>query len=689
VRDRRRHGVRAATKRGKRSALLLCLVVAGNMAIPVAKGQAVRIVDPLAVRAEGDAAQAVVSVTVPAAVAGKNCDVVIVGGGLGGSAAALTAASRGARVCMMEPTKWLGGQMTSQGISAFDDNEWTETTGATRSFHLLRQKIREHYAPLLRPGVKVGSSLNPGLCWVSYECSEAEVDRAVLESMLEPLVQSCELIVYLRSAPVAVERSRDRLRNVTIYNFETHGFLRLTGKVFIDATELGEFLPLAGAHFVTGAEARRETGEPDAPAEADPTAAQSFTYAFVLQQTQMADEHAKPIGYDRYAPYFSIRSTDADGTTLTYGMFAQLPKTPGSFWTYRRLIAKEQFQAGTFSSDLSMINWDSNDVCDVRLLSADPGEEAAALQHGKQVSAAFAWWLQHDVPRDDGNGTGYPELRVVESALGSNDGLSQFPYVRESRRIRALRTIREQDLATNGARAVPFDDSVGIGQYPIDIHACGTNPHLPASKPYQISLGALIPGDLSNLLAASKNIGTTHITNGAYRVHPTEWAIGVAAGAVAAEAARDGVAPRTIDESAERLRRLQWALINGGQPLVWFDDVPLDAEYFKSAQYAVVLGLLDLPEDSLHFAGEQAVSGQEAMDAIDELRKLGTFDEIAGRVDLAGKKTIEWSSLASLGHGAERKRGMAKRGEFADWLIDCYFSAGGPSPSGSPAATGK
>jgi len=225
-------------------------------------------------------------------------------------------------------------------------------------------------------------------------------------------------------------------------------------------------------------------------------------------------------------------------------------------------------------------------------------------------------------------------------------------------------------LATNGARAVPFDDSVGIGQYPIDIHACGTSPHLPASQPYQIPLGALIPGDLSNLLAASKNIGTTHITNGAYRVHPTEWAIGVAAGAVAAEAVHGGVAPRTIDQSAARLRRLQWSLINGGQPLVWFDDVPLDAEYFKSAQYAVVLGLLRLQEDSLHFAADQAVSGQEALEAINRLRKLQTLGEFAGPAVLAGQKTIEWSSLALLGHGAERKSGVVTRGEFADWLIE-------------------
>lgn len=677
MQDSRGYGVRGEQKKGKWSPLLWCLLVAGNMTIPTAKEQAVRIVDPLAVRAEGDAAQAVVSLSLPSAPARENCDVVILGGGLGGSAAALTAASQGAYVCLTEPTNWLGGQMTSQGISAFDDNEWIETTGAARSFQLLREKIREHYAPRLRGGVKADSSLNPGLCWVSYECSEANVDRAVLQTMLEPLVQSGRLAVYLRSAPIAAVRNGDRIKNVTIYNFETHRFHRLTGKMFIDATELGEFLLLVGMRFVTGAESRRETGEPDAPAEADPAAAQSFTYAFVLKQAQAADEHAKPIGYDTYAPHFSFRSTDADGTTLTYGMFAQLAKTPGSFWTYRRLIAKEQFKPGTYSSDLSMINWDSNDVCDVRLLSADPLEEAQALQHGKQVSRAFAWWLQHDVPRDDGKGNGYPELRVVVSALGSVDGLSQFPYVRESRRIRALRTIHEQDLATAGARAVPFEDSVGIGQYAIDIHACGTGPHLPSSKPYQIPLGALIPADVSNLLAASKNIGTTHITNGAYRVHPTEWAIGVAAGAVAAQAVGEKVTPRTIEEAPDRLRRLQWALISSGQPLVWFDDVPLDTRYFKSAQLAVILGLLSLEQDSLRFSAQQAVSGQEATDAINKLRKWRAIGELPALGDIAIQKSIEWSSLASLGHGAEKRNGVVRRGEFAKWLTELYVSGGG------------
>jgi FAD dependent oxidoreductase len=649
-----------------------CMIAVALAISGIANAQTIRIVDPLAVQADGDSSRAVVTLSIPKTVQEKNCDIVILGGGLGGSAATLTASQNAVHVCMTEPTNWLGGQMTSQGISAFDDNEWTETTGATRSFQELRRKIREHYAPMLREGVKPDSTLNPGLCWVSYECSEASVDLAVLRSMLEPYAKSGKLEIFLRTAPIAVDKRGDSIRRVTVYSFETRKFFRLAGKIFIDATELGEFLPMTGAEYGTGAESRSETGERDAPEKANPHAAQSFTYAFVLNQGGSKAVSAKPTDYDRYRSHFSFQATDADGTTLSYGMYVHLPKTPGSFWSYRRLIAKEQFKPGAFPSDLSMINWDSNDVCDERLLSANADEEAAALQHGKQVSLAFAWWLQHDVPRDDRKGTGYPEVAIVQDALGSADGLSQFPYVREARRMKALQTIHEQDLATSGARAVPFDDSVGIGQYPIDIHACGASPHLPPSKPYQIPLGALLSVNVENLLAASKNIGTTHITNGAYRVHPTEWAIGSAAGFVAAAAIKQRVRPREIEGSRTRLRELQGELIREGQPLVWFDDVALDSPHFESAQFAAVLGLIELRSDSLKFVPEEQITGKEAAMALERLAVLTNTPTVPNQDAVAAERSLQWRSLAGHGHGAEKRSGPVKRGEFADWLISIY-----------------
>ena len=152
--------------------------------------------------------------------------------------------------------------------------------------------------------------------------------------------------------------------------------------------------------------------------------------------------------------------------------------------------------------------------------------------------------------------------------VGTDDGLAKDPYIRESRRIRAEFTVLEQHVGTEARRsktqgrrtsqAEPFADSVGVGSYRIDLHPStgGDNYIDISSLPFQIPLGALIPRRVENLLPACKNLGTTHITNGCYRLHPVEWAIGEAAGALAAFCLeQQGIAPRR-PEHARRLTRV-------------------------------------------------------------------------------------------------------------------------------------
>ncbi|HIK39520.1 FAD-dependent oxidoreductase, partial [Thermoleptolyngbya sp. M55_K2018_002] len=50
-------------------------------------------------------------------------DVLVVGGGTGGTAAAIQAARRGAAVVLVSEVSWLGGMLTSAGVSAPDGNE--------------------------------------------------------------------------------------------------------------------------------------------------------------------------------------------------------------------------------------------------------------------------------------------------------------------------------------------------------------------------------------------------------------------------------------------------------------------------------------------------------------------------------------------------------------------------------------
>ncbi|WP_035701942.1 FAD-dependent oxidoreductase [Glycomyces tenuis] len=164
----------------------------------------------------------------------------------------------------------------------------------------------------------------------------------------------------------------------------------------------------------------------------------------------------------------------------------------------------------------------------------------------------------------------------IRDSTGSADGLAQAPYHRESRRIKAEYTVVEQDLsaAVRGpAGAVSYHDSVGIGMYRIDLHPStgGDNYIDVASSPFEIPLGALLPRRVENLLPAAKNLGTTHITNGCYRLHPVEWNIGEAAGALAAFSLDRGVAPRAVRDSPALLEAFQSRLESGGVELRWPD----------------------------------------------------------------------------------------------------------------------
>jgi len=136
----------------------------------------------------------------------------------------------------------------------------------------------------------------------------------------------------------------------------------------------------------------------------------------------------------------------------------------------------------------------------------------------------------------------------------------------------------EQDIALavrreHGARAFP--DSVGVGHYRIDLHpSTGGDPYIDlACCPFELPLGALVPVRLDNLVAAGKCIGTTHITNGAYRLHPVEWNAGEAAGHLAAFCAERRASPRAVCAQPALLARLQAELDAAGIEREWPEEI--------------------------------------------------------------------------------------------------------------------
>jgi hypothetical protein len=570
------------------------------------------VVDPLKVNIENPQ-DAVFSIDVHEVVEEIVCDVLVVGGGIGGVSAALSAlraadelnyrCNNTPLVVLTEETDWLGGQMTAQGVSALDENHLVEISGASRSYQKFRNDIRAQYKSKCKlvPHAQDEPWLNPGDCWVSWLAFEPKYALDEISKLFEPFEEQNKLSVKMRWKAIYArsewEETDDsagtRFTAVGFWDLETKKCIEVHAAIVIDATELGDLLPMGGIHYRSGAESRQETGEAHAPEEARPDNVQDFTYPFVIE-LKPGEKHVikKPPHYDEFNSQgkFSLEGYPMFITKLKgEGDEMRIEKLP--FWEYRRLISAKLFEAGEYPNDLSMINWNSNDLRLQNIIDVDDITQAQRLALAKALSLGFLYWLQTEAPRDDG-GVGYPEFQLRTDILGTQDGLSKYPYIRESRRIIALHTIVESEIVVSsnpGARAHLFDDTVGIGHYPVDIHGEQDVPGAAQrTRHFQIPLGALIPGDAINLLPACKNIGTTHVTNGSYRLHPIEWSIGEAQGALAIVSLKTEMKPADIRTSKDHLRQLQELLIDRGVPLFWFNDVPTDHPDFAAIQKAAV-----------------------------------------------------------------------------------------------------
>ena len=533
--------------------------------------------------------------TAPAAAARSGrelrTDVLVIGGSLGGVAAALAAVRMGHRVILSEETNWIGGQATTQGIP-LDEHPWSERYGRTQSYADFREGVRAYYRRHypLTDAARRDPNLNPGAGWVSKLCFEPRVGLAVLYEMLAPYISAGRLQLLLRHRPVAVAMEGDHARAVTVLD-ETSGTQRsLAASYIIDATELGDLLELGRVESVIGAESRAETGEPlavDGPAE--PHEQMVFTHVFALDHLP-GEEHVidKPRDYHFWKAAQSHRGNlpkftlpDLFGAKHDH---LRRPAKPGAYvastWNFRRVLCRENFAPGAFPSDLTVAIWPINEYHLGVLCGVSNEERKRHLAAARQLSLSTIYWLQTEAPDPATGRTGFPGLRPRGDVFGTADGLAQTPYIRESRRIKAEFTVLEQhfrtDLPETKSGPVKYRDSVGLSGYRVDIH----KPTAPGGPPItevvhgkhwlqQIPLGALIPVRVENLLPACKNLGVTHVTNGAFRIHPTEWNIGEAAGALASFCLTRGLKPRQVRNTPVHLADFQRELQRAGVELDW------------------------------------------------------------------------------------------------------------------------
>ncbi|HXM18321.1 MAG TPA: FAD-dependent oxidoreductase [Candidatus Tumulicola sp.] len=531
--------------------------------------------------------------------ADQTYDIVIVGGSLGGCAAALSAGSSQYTVCLLEASGWLGGQYSAQGVTKPDESSYTPTVGSTATYRGFQHNVRAFYRSNYRlsPSGQGQPTFNPGGGYPGF----ATQPRVAHQVLLQQLQALSNVHVRLNTSISSAQAEGDCLQSVVAVGSDGVQ-TTYAAKYFLDATDLGDLLPIAGVEYNLGAESKDDTRESAAPAEARSDWIQPITVVVALERRPDGEDNriVKPPDYD------ALKATQK--YTILDGYIKKMFQPGVDMWGYRRHIYAANFNDPAFPCDFSMLNMGANDFQGGTLPTGSAEGDAAVIAGARQASLAYVYWLQTECPRDDGGGVGYQNLKVRGDEFGTDDGTAAQPYIRESRRIKGQYRIVQQDLdqASNaGPRGKNYDDSCGIGFYGgLDIHgnnAVGMGQQFISIKPFEIPLRALVPIRVKNVLAACKNLGVTHITNGAYRLHPVEWNIGEAAAALAVFALDKNARPADVPGNQSLLRSLQKRLLARGVPLFWWTDITNADQAFAAVHLVGVAGIMSGEGTSMNF----------------------------------------------------------------------------------------
>lgn len=551
-------------------------------------------------------------------------DVVIAGGSTAALAAAIASAESGARTALIEPTDWVGGQLTSSGVPAVDE-AWHTVTGPddgqtaddvnVAAIARLPANITPNFLAALQ------ALEDPGECWVSRYCFCP--DR-FLAKQLEPLIAACgdRLRVFPNAVVKSVEMTAEGTRIGSIVVIErtprpgvaAEGYDRLPSRdladwysgadsdrftkrtwrfgpaaAFIDATEWGEVLALSGHDFLQGVETRE--GDSDACQD---RCGQATVYCFVQEYLTPADAALRP-PVRRSAVPPSAEHGAREEATVGFGPYREKADAWNLIWTYRRIRGRNPLAS---PGDLCLQNWGysgklgegGNDYPFGYLFVSrdEAARQRSDWQGGVDMEVlaaaerrAFAW---HEWFRRHGPPSVSPDQIVLNGAvLGTSHGLAKLPYIRDTRRSIGLDgfVLRFADLTGPAAQVTgtKFADRVALGAYPADIHpisGCDMPAYVHSAHdtlPFYIPFRALTHGKIDNLLVAGKTMAQSFVANSATRLHPIEWSSGTAAGVAAAYMAKAGKTSRetydSIAELQEQIRQrtpIDWSLPTGSAP---------------------------------------------------------------------------------------------------------------------------
>ncbi|NJN01831.1 MAG: FAD-dependent oxidoreductase [Leptolyngbyaceae cyanobacterium RM1_1_2] len=455
------------------------------------------------------------------------CEVVVVGGSLGGVAAASHAMNSGARTCLIELTPWLGGQISSQGVSAIDESR---SMRARRNFsaswnafkNLIAQQVVELpiWAEISPRRV---SDLNS--CWVGELCFAPKAGAAAAQSWLQTAASKAPgsrwgtsiafkgaafditgrniIAVYaVKRIPRALDYVPHGLLSrelVSWYSWSADDTfekvpIRLQappGKemIVIDATDTGELIGWAGIPHMTGSDSRALTKEVNAPEQGNPDCTQGYTFPFALAIFDDGGGSLKML--ERVQPGYSREEHQRWFDMEGFPMFDR-----GSLFNYRRILStapSDPMKGPSNPGDITLINWNlGNDWVwmDPPLILTDEkietskqrqnwlgGLDLDSLREGENHALLFSEWL---IKNQSLPSLPLAHLAGPDSPLGTYSGLSMYPYIREGRRIlgrtayqQPMFMLLESDIREDLSVGRNFSaTAVGLTHYDVDIHGC-------------------------------------------------------------------------------------------------------------------------------------------------------------------------------------------------------------------------
>lgn len=572
----------------------------------------------------------------------QEVEVLIIGGGASGVAAGVQSARMGASTLIAEESTWLGGMLTSAGVSAVDGN-YRMPAGIFGEF---RTKLADYYGGL--------DSLKTG--WVSNVLFEPSVGNRMFKELAEA---EKNLTIDYETRMIEARKNADGSWIVSLENkngdkFDVHA------KVLIDGTELGDVAKAVGVGYDIGMESRFETGEDIAPDSAV-NIIQDLTMVATLKDYGRDVTMQRPEDYD--PEEFACTCQNALCTDST-----NIGQNYSPSW---------MMQYGKLPNNKYMINWPvaGNDIY-LNIIEMTPEEREEALEEAKAQTLRYVYFLQHEL--------GFNTLGLANDEYPTEDLLPTMPYHRESRRIHGLVRFNLNHVIT------PYDTedklyrtAIAVGDYPVDHHhkAYNGSDSLPgiafyAVPSYGLPLGVIIPKDVDNLLVTEKSLSVSNIVNGSTRLQPVVVQVGQAAGALAAIAALDGVKPSEVS-----VRRVQNAILDAGGYIMPFLDVDKTDQRFKPYQRIGAAGILRGDGRSVNWSNETWLRADEQL-MVDELFDFCQFygvdvikSEAAQPVvmsmveDLMAKakgETVDCNAiLATFGISAKDKSDKVSRGEFA------------------------